>query len=99
MSYQPNPIDVSHVTLPEELFSLTELLAENTHKVWAAQRAAEGWRFGPERNDNAKTSPCMLPYGQLPESEKGYDRNTAMSVLKLVIAFGYTISGPPSPPS
>ncbi len=89
--YIPKPVDVSAVTLPKELEALTEKLAENTHDVWAAARIADGWTYGEKRDDAAKKHPCLVPYDQLPESEKEYDRNTAMNTLKLVVAYGYDV--------
>ena len=89
--YIPKPIDVSAVVLPEELEALTEKLAENAHEVWAAGRVAEGWTYGEKRDDVAKKHPCLVPYDQLPESEKEYDRNAAMNTLKLVVAYGYDV--------
>lgn len=92
MDYEPNPIPTSQVVLLPELLELTEKLAENAHDVWARQRMAEGWTWGPARDDAAKTHPCLVPYSVLPESEKAYDRNTAMETLKSIIAFGYHIT-------
>ena len=91
MSYIPNPIDTSDITLNEELLALCEKLAENCHDVWAKGRADSGWVYGPERNDQKKENPCMVPYGELPESEKEYDRNASMETLKLIVKLGYQI--------
>lgn len=92
MNYKPNPINTDDVILSEELLELTEKLAENTHKVWANGRIQEGWKFGTERNDKIKETPCLVPYSELSESEKSYDRNTALETLKLIIKLGYTIT-------
>ena len=92
--YTPIPLDTDKIQLPEELLGLTELLAENTHDVWAAERIADGWKYGPVRDDRLKTSPCLVPYSQLPESEKAYDRKTALAAIKAIIWFGYEISLP-----
>jgi ryanodine receptor 2 len=92
MSYKPQPVDTSSVTLSTDITDLTERLAQNTHDVWAEERMAQGWRFGPERNDSRKEHPSLVPYEELPEAEKIYDRNTAIQALKAVIAFGYRIS-------
>jgi hypothetical protein len=91
MNYKPAPIDVSHVKLSPEICGLTEQLAKNAHEVWAQERIAQGWRFGPERSDQRKEHPSLIPYEQLPESEKVYDRNTAMGTLKAVQALGYCV--------
>jgi len=89
--YEPSPIDTSGVTLTDEIVDLTERLAENTHDLWARQRMAEGWRYGPKRDDTTKKHPDLVPYGDLPDSEKEYDRKTAMETLKAIIALGYRI--------
>lgn len=91
MTYTPRPLDTSAVVLPPDLADLTEKLAENTHDNWAAQRLAEGWTLGPKRDDEAKTHPCLVAYAELPESEKEYDRVTALETLKAILALGYRI--------
>ena len=89
--YIPQPIDVSRIELPAALAPLTEALARNVHEVWAATRIAQGWRFGPERNDARKEHPCLIPYEELPEEERTYDRQTALETLKLIEHLGFEI--------
>ena len=89
--YNPKPMNTEEVKLPGSLVPLIEKLAENTHDVWAAGRIAAGWTYGKERNDAQKTTPCLVPYSDLPESEKDYDRNTAIATLKAIILLGYSI--------
>jgi hypothetical protein len=91
MPYQPRPIATATVTLSQEIRDLTERLAENAHDIWARQRLQDGWKYGPTRDDAKKEHPCLVPYDQLPESEKEYDRKTAMETLKAIIALGYRI--------
>ena len=90
--YTPKPIKTDDVVLSEDLLELTEKLAENTHEVWAEGRVNDGWEYGPKRDDIAKENPCLVPYSELPESEKEYDRNTALETLKLIIKLGYSVS-------
>ena len=89
--YNPKPIDTTGIVLPPELLVLTERIAENVHDVWAAGRIAEGWTWGETRSSEKKTNPTLVPYDQLPDSEKEYDRNTALETLKLIIRLGYRI--------
>lgn len=96
MNYQPAPIDTSAISLPPELHALTERLAENAHDLWAAQRLAQGWSHGPRRDDAKKLHPCLVPYDQLPDSEKEFDRVTALGTLKAILQLGYKIV-PPQP--
>lgn len=91
MSYTPEPIDTLGVTLTAEILDLTEVLAKNAHDIWARQRLAEGWRYGPQRDDTKKEHPDLVPYEKLPESEKEYDRSAVLQTLKAILALGYHI--------
>lgn len=95
MKYQPRPFDTSKIHLTAEIVALTERLAENAHDIWAARRLADGWTFGPQRDDARKQHPCLVPYSELPDSEKEYDRNAAMETLKTILALGYRIGKAP----
>ena len=92
--YKPIPIDTSDVDLPEDLVKLTEMIAKNTHDVWAVGRIKEGWTYGKVRDDEKKTSPCLIEYDELPDSEKDYDRNTSLATIKLILKLGYKIISP-----
>ena len=89
--YIPQPIDTSDIELPEELNPLLEAMAKNVHEVWAQTRIAQGWKYGPERNDAEKRHPMLIPYEDLPEEEKVYDRNTSVETLKLILKLGFVI--------
>lgn len=91
MKYKPNPIVTDGIELSEEIMKLSERIAENVHDVWAASRMAEGWSWGKERNDALKQHPCLVPYNELPESEKEYDRKTSIETLKLIQKLGFII--------
>lgn len=92
IKYVPKPLDISGIELPEELNTLIEKMAENVHEVWAQSRMAEEWSYGEERNDPLKHHPCLIPYEELPEVEKDYDRDTALRTLKLILKLGFKIS-------
>lgn len=89
--YEPSPIGLDDVELSEELTELQEAIAENAHEIWAKNRRDQGWSYGPERNDQKKETPDMIPYCNLPESEKLYDREMAMQTLKLLNKLGFEI--------
>lgn len=89
--YQPNPINTSDIHLSPEILELAELLAKNVHEVWSAGRIADGWSYGEVRNDAERLHPCLIPYEELSESERAYDRNTAMETLRLIVKLGYKI--------
>lgn len=90
-TYHPKFIDLQHVALPEGIDELREAIAENAHDRWALERQSEGWTYGPKRDDSKLETPDMVPYSQLPESEKQYDRIMAEDTLKLLTALGYKI--------
>lgn len=91
-NYVPQPMDTSDVLLPEEILPLVEGIARNVHEVWAQSRIDQGWTYGEERNDSLKQHPCLIPYEELPEIEKAYDRDTAIGTLKLITKLGFRIS-------
>ena len=91
LDYIPEPMDLSLVDLPESLIQLSERIAENVHEVWAKARIDEGWTYGEKRDDIHKKHPCLVPYDELPEEEKEYDRNTAMNTIKMVKKLGFRI--------
>jgi class 3 adenylate cyclase/tetratricopeptide (TPR) repeat protein len=98
MADNPKRVDASQVPLDATLTDLTERLAENVHKAWAHQRLTEGWRHGPIRNDALKEHPNLVPYDQLPETEREYDRRSALETVQMLLAFGYKIEAPRSQP-
>lgn len=90
--YKSRPIDTDDVKLPIELEQLAEEIAKNVHEVWAQGRIKDGWVYGDERNDVLRTHPCLVPYEQLPEEEKDYDRHTSQETLRLILKLGFKIS-------
>lgn len=91
-TYVPDPQNTEDIELSEELTQLTEEMARNVHEVWSAGRIKDGWTYGQTRNDSLKTHPCLVPYEELSESEREYDRQTATQTLKLIIKLGFEIN-------
>lgn len=90
-TYTPHPVDLGDIELTPQLEQLREAIAENAHEVWAVGRIKEGWTYGPKRDDKLKTHPDLVPYSELPDSEKQYDRETAMNTIKLLVKLGYDL--------
>jgi hypothetical protein len=44
--YKPQPLDLSHVIVSSKMDHLIEILAENTHNVWAQARIKDGFTYG-----------------------------------------------------
>jgi ryanodine receptor 2 len=91
INYNPKPIDTSDITLPEEMMALAEQLAKNVHDVWAQTRMNQGWTYGEQRDDILKKHPDLIPYEELPDGEKEYDRNTSQETLKTILKLGFKI--------
>jgi len=89
--YTPKPIDTTNISLSSDIMALSEILAKNTHEVWASGRIAEGWSYGEVRDENKKQHPCLVPYEELSELEKDYDRATSLESLKVILGLGYRI--------
>jgi hypothetical protein len=90
-TYTPETIDTAQVRLSAELEELIERLARNNHDHWARKRIDEGWRYGLTRNDERKEHPDLVPYDQLTEGEKEYDRKTVVEALKAIVALGWEV--------
>ena len=90
--YVPHPMDTSDIELGKDIVELGELLARNTHEVWAQSRVEQGWVFGEKRDDVRRETPCLVEYEELSEEEKDYDRHTAMETLKVIVKLGYKIT-------
>lgn len=89
--YDPRPVNLDNIALTDDLMELREAIAENAHDVWAAARMDEGWTYGPERDDQLKQHPDLIPYSALTDGEKEYDRIMALNTIKLVIKLGFEI--------
>ena len=91
-NYKPRPKDTADISIPKELQPLVEYLAKNVHEVWALNRISEGWTYGDNRDDNKRTHPSLVPYEQLSESERDYDRNTVICTIKFIFKKGYIVT-------
>lgn len=85
------PEDLSAVALDPAVAALAERLARNVHEAWAARRLEEGWRYGERRDDAERRHPCLVPYEELTESERAYDRLTVERTLKAAVKLGCEI--------
>ena len=71
---------------------IIEKISEQVHKTWMSNRIQEGWKYGPERNDSLKQTPCIVPYSELPELEKEYDRKTVITTINALYDLGFSIT-------
>lgn len=47
--------------------------SEQQHELWSQHKLAEGWVYGAEKNAEAKTHPCLVPYSELPREQQKKD--------------------------
>lgn len=97
MTHDPKDACRAHVQIPSDLLGLVEQLAETCHEIWSRQRLEDGWSYGPRRDDDKKEHPGLVPYQDLAESEKEYDRQIALGIIKTILAWGYRLESPPPP--
>jgi RyR domain len=45
----------------------------SSHENWLKQKREEGWVHGPVKNAELKQHPCMVPFDNLPTSQKAKD--------------------------
>jgi ryanodine receptor 2 len=91
VTYTPQMVDTSDICLNDDLNDLVDFLAKNTHETWANERIIEGWTYGHKRDDRKKEHPCLVPYENLPESEKEHDRTVVKELLKTIKLLGFSI--------
>lgn len=77
--------------LPKDIEAIIEIIARSVHEEWMRGRIAQGWRYGKVRDEEFKTTPCIVPYEELTEQEKEYDRTTARATIKCIIDNGFDI--------
>lgn len=43
---------------------------EDSHTNWLADKEKDGWVYGPVKDPEKKTHPCMVPYSSLPKDQQ-----------------------------
>lgn len=92
--YKPSPLDLAAIELGPKMEALVELLAENTHNVWAKERIAQSWTYGLNEDIERKRSPHLLQYSFVDEAIKIANRNSASDTIKTLMVYGYVLDPP-----
>ncbi len=71
---------------------LVEPLAAIEHDRWMADKSRAGWIYAAERDNEKLHHPLLIPYADLPESEKEKDRATVRNIPALLTAAGYRVN-------
>ncbi|WP_190275872.1 protein kinase domain-containing protein [Thiorhodovibrio frisius] len=81
---------IQHVQTGAEV--VLEQLAEAVHIAYVTERTAQGWRYGPVRDDARKENPTLIPYSELSEEEKELDRVSARQTIHALRKLGYILA-------
>ncbi len=58
------------------------------HARWRASRILQGWTHGPERNNELRTSPYLVPWKEIDEATRELDREAVREIPKLLEEIG-----------
>lgn len=50
-----------------------KLTPRQQHEAWCDAKHADGWVYGPDKDPQAKTHPCLVPYERLPPAQRAKD--------------------------
>jgi RyR domain len=59
-----------------------------SHLNWTMHKIADGWTYGPVKDPETKTHPCLVPFEQLPPEQQAKDRLFRAVVLACAPVFG-----------
>ncbi|MBC7248057.1 MAG: NAD-binding protein [Actinobacteria bacterium] len=69
-----------------------ELMARMEHERWMEERLADGWTYHPGKKDlERKTSPHLVPWEELPEDVRDYDRETVRAMPAFLKEAGFQV--------
>lgn len=66
-----------------------DALAEAEHERWRAQREAEGWRWGVEKSEEAKTNPLLVPWAKLEPDDRTWNLDTVRNLVPMLARNGF----------
>ena len=81
-----DPGDLTEI--PKEI---VEYLAKREHDDWVDERIASGWTYGEVKDTEKKVSPYIVPYEDLTEEIKDYDRDAIRNIPKLAYMIGMAV--------
>jgi hypothetical protein len=86
---------LEHVNKGQLELPVIEVIAKAYHEAWRKQRVKDGWKYAPERNDDKKEHPWLLPFddpiNKLPEADQELDRALVDSLIPALSEKGYKV--------
>ena len=67
------PVEIQQSALMGVRAAIDGATPEQLHESWSAQKVKDGWVYGAVKDLTAKTHPCLVPYGDLPEAQRRKD--------------------------
>lgn len=83
--YTPKPVLMEMSELNPEIQKLIETLSENAHDIWAEEKISNGWEFGEKLDKDTKKHPNLVPYEDLSEEDKEYDRKMVIGTISYLL--------------
>ena len=68
-----------------------EALARAEHRRWCCNRRLAGWRSGSPRDNTAKIHPDLVPWDELDEPTREYDRDPIRNLPRLLASIGFRL--------
>ena len=81
----------SHDVPPDFPEDRLEQLARHEHERYVEAGLADGWRYGPVRDEKTRTNPTLVPWEELTEEEREKDRSQVRGIPRVLARTGYTV--------
>jgi hypothetical protein len=88
---EPSPLPRDQIPLMKFSQGQIEQLAEWEHGRWNVERLKSGWRYGEKKDEARRLSPYLLPWQELPEAIKDYDRAAVQDWPAILAQAGWVV--------
>lgn len=85
-------LDADNPSIVEISENEIEKMSVLEHERWVLERRSNGWRYGRIKNVTEKRSPYLVPWGDLPEEIREYDREAVRNMIPILKSLGIGIS-------
>jgi ppGpp synthetase/RelA/SpoT-type nucleotidyltranferase len=85
------PITDGTRELPDGFEDKVELMAEMEHGRWNVERIRAGWKYGLVKDSEKRISPFLVPWSELPDEIREYDRKTIRNYPAVLAHVGMEI--------
>ncbi|CAF0745111.1 unnamed protein product, partial [Didymodactylos carnosus] len=82
--YEPNPVDITGVSLSPHMEEFVKAYAESVHDQWSYAKIEQGWSYGEQINDKYRQHPNIRPYKTLDRKDQIKIEEPIRDALKAV---------------